>query len=63
MFKFISQFETGMWENKHVLVFVSYEWVEARDGQFGVEDEFGNWSGLVGELHDKVTNYVDLVAK
>ena len=29
--------------------------MEARDGQFGAEDEFGNWSGLVGELHDKVT--------
>ena len=34
---------------------LSYEWVGARDGQFGAEDEFGNWSGLVGELHDKVT--------
>ena len=31
--------------------------MEARDGQFGVEDEFGNWSGLVGELHGKVTNF------
>ena len=35
--------------------FVSYEWVEARDGQFGSENEFGNWSGLVGELQEKVT--------
>ena len=46
-----------------MLVFVSYEWVEARDGQFGVEDEFGKWSGLMGELYDKVTNYLDLATK
>ena len=46
-------------KNVFKLFVVSYEWVEARDGQFGLEDEFGNWSGLVGELHNKVTVQYD----
>ena len=36
-------------------MFFSYEVTEPEDGEWGVMDKNGNWTGLIGQLVNKVT--------